>query len=105
MGMFINKENLNEKAQKFLIIGIVIVSITFGIFAHKIYFKLNEDKPCKSSIIYPEMKMLSQTSVAVNERGELMLIDRKNGTFQIYQDSVGQVIFKMYANKMYSFKN
>jgi hypothetical protein len=51
------------------------------------------------------MKMVKETSVAVNERGELMLIDRKNGTFQIYQDSVGQIIFKMYANKMYSFKN
>ena len=94
-----------EFAQKGLTIGIIVVSIIGGIFAHKIYTKLNEDKPCKSTIIYPEMKVMRNTSVAVNERGELMLIDRKNGTFQIYQDSVGKVIFKMYANKMYSFKN
>lgn len=103
--MRINTENLNEKGQKLLTIGIVVVSIVGGIFVHKIYQKLHEDKPCKSTIIYPEMKMVKETSVAVNERGELMLIDRKNGTFQIYQDSVGQIIFKMYANKMYSFKN
>lgn len=103
--MRINKENLNETAKKGLTVGIVAVSIIGGIFTHKIYVKLNEDKPCKSTIIYPEMKVMSNTSVAVNERGELMLIDRKNGTFQIYQDSVGKSIFKMYANKMYSFKN
>lgn len=102
--MKLNRELLNEKMQKALTVGIVAVSIVGGIFAHKIYVKLNEDKPCKSAIIYPEMKVMKQTSVAVNERGELMLIDRKNGTFQIYQDSVGQAIFKMYANK-YSFKN
>ena len=98
-------ENLNDKGQKLLTVGIVAVSIVGGIFAHKIYQKLNEEKPCKSTIIYPEMKVMTNTSVAVNERGELMLIDRKNGTFQIYQDSVGKTIFKMYANKMYSFKN
>lgn len=94
-----------ETSQKALTIGIVAVSIIGGIFAHKIYAKLNDDKPCKSTIVYPEMKYMKETSVAVNERGELMLIDRKNGTFQIYQDSVGKTIFKMYASKMYSFKN
>ena len=103
--MKFNQESLKETAQKGLTVGIVAVSIIGGIFAHKIYAKLNEDKPCKSTIIYPEMKVMTNTSVAVNERGELMLIDRKNGTFQIYQDSIGKAIFKMYANKMYSFKN
>jgi hypothetical protein len=33
-------ENLNEKAQKLLTVGIVAVSIVGGIFAHKIYQKL-----------------------------------------------------------------
>lgn len=47
------------------------------------------------------VKELRTTSVAINERDELLIIDRKTGRYTIYQDSVGVVIFKLYANKIY----
>lgn len=47
------------------------------------------------------VKELKTTSVAINERDELLVIDRKTGRYTIYQDSVGVVIFKLYANKIY----
>lgn len=47
------------------------------------------------------VKELRTTSVAINERDELMIIDRKSGRYTIYQDSVGIVVFKLYANKIY----
>ena len=42
------------------------------------------------------------TSVAINERGELMMIDRKNGAYTLYDAPVGDMIFKLYANRIYS---
>jgi hypothetical protein len=50
---------------------------------------------------WKNVKELKTTSVAINERDELLIIDRKTGLYTIYQDSVGTVIFKLYANKIY----
>jgi hypothetical protein len=49
-----------------------------------------------------ETLKLNAVSIAVNERGELMIIDRTNGVYSIYQDSVGQEIFNIYATKKYN---
>jgi hypothetical protein len=43
------------------------------------------------------IRTIKETSIALNERGELLLIDRKSGDFTIYQDSVGLSIFHHYA--------
>lgn len=48
-----------------------------------------------------EVKNMSQTSVAVNERLELLIIDRNTGKYKIYCDSVGLAIFEIYANRIY----
>jgi hypothetical protein len=48
------------------------------------------------------VKKMSETSVAVNERGEIMIIDRRTGEYSIYQDSVGRSIFLIYANTITS---
>lgn len=47
------------------------------------------------------VKELRTTSIAINERNELMIIDRKSGRYAIYQDSVGIAVFRLYANKIY----
>ena len=52
---------------------------------------------------HPKMtKTLRTVSVAVNERDELMIIDRSTGTYSVYQDSVGLMIFNTYATKRYN---
>jgi hypothetical protein len=45
-----------------------------------------------------------ETSVAVNERGELMIIDRKTGAYTLYENGLGQSIFNIYANRIYQKK-
>lgn len=53
-----------------------------------------------------KIRTISETSVAINERGELLLIDRKDGSYMTYQDSVGISIFELYAKKFQSdYKN
>lgn len=51
-------------------------------------------------MVAKEIKSISETSVAINERGEMMIIDRKTGDYTIYQDSVGKSIFTLYANSI-----
>ena len=53
-----------------------------------------------SPSVAKEVKSISETSVAINERGEMMIIDRKTGDYTIYQDSVGKSIFTLYANSI-----
>lgn len=48
-----------------------------------------------------EAKTLNNTSVAVNEKEDLLIIDRKTGAYTIYSDSIGRVIFNIYAQKAY----
>ena len=45
---------------------------------------------------------LKETSIAINERSELMIIDRQTGTYEIYEDSIGKVVFGLYASQMIS---
>lgn len=48
-----------------------------------------------------EAKSLKTTSIAVNEKEDLLIIDRKTGAYTIYSDSVGRVIFNLYAQRAY----
>jgi len=59
----------------------------------------------KNTISFEDVKTIESTSVAINERGELLIIDRKFGKYSLYDDAVGSAIFGMYANKMYMKQN
>jgi hypothetical protein len=59
----------------------------------------------KNTISVEDVKTIEATSVAINERGELLIIDRKSGKYSLYDDAVGSAIFGMYANKMYMKQN
>ena len=48
--------------------------------------------------------MLDETSIAINERNELMIIDRSTGMYEVYESKIGNTIFSLYANQMYSQK-
>jgi hypothetical protein len=77
---------------------IVVIALVAGCFIGY-YYSLMMTKTDKSHI--NAVKPISTTSVAINERSELLIIDRKTGLYTIYEDSVGAVIFNLYANKMY----
>jgi hypothetical protein len=57
--------------------------------------------PAKETNPYQAIHSIKKVSIAVNESNELMLIDRSTGKYQIYSDSIGVAIFKMYSNRIY----
>ena len=77
---------------------IIAVALVAGFFIGY-YYWIMTNKADKSQ--WSNVKPLSTTSVAINERNELLIIDRKTGLYSIFQDSVGVVIFDLYAAKMY----
>jgi hypothetical protein len=57
--------------------------------------------PAKEGNPYQAIHSIKNVSIAVNESNELMLIDRSTGKYQMYSDSIGVAIFKMYSNRIY----
>jgi hypothetical protein len=95
-------QQLTEKATSLLKrIGTVAVlaSALIAGFCIGYYYELALNKVKGEA--WREAKTLSSTSIAVNEKEELLLIDRKTGVYTIYSDSIGRVIFNIYAQKAY----
>lgn len=77
----------------------ILASALIGGFCIGYYYNLAVAKVNGNNL--REAKSLTNTSVAVNEKAELLIIDRKSGVYTIYSDSIGQVIFNIYAQKAY----
>jgi len=99
------KELIDAFLQKLGVFGkklgnliIVAIAMLAGFFIGYYYWVMT-NKVGKSQ--WDSIKPLTTTSVAINERNELLVIDRKTGIYSIYQDSVGIVIFNHYANRIY----
>lgn len=103
-----NLENLKDvnklkaafnQFSKFLI---VVLALLVGFVIGQYYYKSKEVTVQKLPMDLKTIHRLDGTSVAINERNELLVIDRKIGSYEIYSDSVGKVIFKLYASQMSS---
>lgn len=70
-------------------------SLTVGFIVGYYYIKINQSYTVKK-----ETKTTTNTSVAINEKNQLIIIDKSNDSYQIYSDSVGMNVFKMYAKTM-----
>jgi hypothetical protein len=83
-------------------VAIIVGALFLGAFARDIYVKATT-KPdtITETIISQKPRAIKETSIAINERGELMIIDRTDGSCQLFEDSVGKVIFDMYAARIY----
>lgn len=81
-----------------LFVSIVILSFFVG----RISSDLSSEEVVKVENPYSHAFDKEEISIAVNEDGELMLVDKKTGKYNLYSDSIGLSIFHMYANKIYS---
>jgi len=78
-------------------IVIIIIAIVAGFATSEIYNRYN-DKVKSSTMQTP--KGDNEISVAINECGEILIIDRKTGEYQLYSDKVGKMFFDLYSNRM-----
>lgn len=78
----------------------VLASALIAGFCIGYYYQLALDKVKGEA--WREAKTLKNTSIAVNEHEDLLIIDKKTGVYTIYSDSIGRVIFNVYAQKAYA---
>jgi hypothetical protein len=100
------KEQLEKMKEKAKIltnalakIGVILVALILGFVSNEAYHSFTRKSHPKEKI--PDTKNHQETSVAINERNEIIILDRSNGEYVIYSDSVGLMIFNHYASKMY----
>jgi hypothetical protein len=80
-------------------IAVILVALILGFVSNEAYHSFTSKKAPEEKI--PATKTHLETSVAINERNEIIILDRSNGEYVIYSDSVGLMIFNHYASKMY----
>jgi len=97
-----NFKNFAETFKRFFSnlgkVAAILTAIASGYAASEIYHRY--DSTVKAHKMQ-DAKTSKETSVAINERGELMVIDRGSGTYQMFDNQVGQTIFNLYASKIY----
>lgn len=98
----INFANLGQKALNVLKtagrVTVIVISLFVGFTSGEIY---RAYKKGIATTHMPAVQKVEITSVAINDRGELMIIDRGTGKYLLFDDQVGQSIFNQYASRIY----
>ena len=91
------KEKVKLAFTRFMNITIVTSTLIAG-FGMGYYFQELKMKPkaVNETILNKEVR------IAIDSENKLIMMDRKTGSYTIYSDSIGQIIFKMYASKIAS---
>jgi hypothetical protein len=82
---------------KYSIITIVIIA---AFFLGKFYESFQNKNDIEKVVITKIER--SDVNIAIDENNHLMIIDRKTGDYVIYQDSIGNSIFKLYAKNIWA---
>ena len=105
MKSVLNKENVAPTFNKVMQYAIIVAALTVGFFVgkytHKIEVTNNMSKNTYKDNPYRSMRSTKDISIAVDEHNELLLINKQTGKYQVYSDSVGMCIFKMYSYRIY----
>lgn len=91
------KDKLKVIFNRFINVAIVAATLIGG-FGLGYYFNELKMKPkaVNETILNREVR------IAIDSEDKLIMMDRKTGSYTIYSDSVGRIIFKMYASKIAS---
>lgn len=80
--------------------GVLIVTAVVSGYAIGRYQNSKSPTPQKPNP-YAHVLKPSEVSIAVNESGELLFVERKTGKYIVYSNEIGMNVFKMYSNKIY----
>lgn len=80
---------------------IILLSVLGGFTIGYYYNLLHNLKSNGSNPTVTEIKK-ENINIAVDESNNLLVIDKKTGSYIIYEDSVGMSIFNLYVNNIYN---
>jgi len=91
------KEKFKVAFTRFMNVIIVTSTLVAG-FGMGYYFQELKMKPKSVN----ETILNKEVRIAIDSEDKLIMMDRKTGGYTIYSDSIGRIIFKMYASKIAS---
>lgn len=101
MGMKIDMKDLWMKVKifftKMTYYSVVAISLGVG-FALGFYYNLITDIKVDKKT---KVTIKSEVNLAVDENSNLLIINKKDGSYVMYQDSIGYTIFNLYARNMF----
>jgi hypothetical protein len=74
----------------------ILLVLTSGFFIGRISHEILPQVESR-----PTMREIKDISIAVNESNQMLIIDKRTGKYEMFSDSIGTTIFKMYANRIY----
>jgi hypothetical protein len=105
METVLNKSNvaatLNKVKQYAIIAVAIVIGFFVGKYAHTIELSTKMSKNTYRDNPYRNMRSTKDISIAVDENNELLLINKQTGKYQVYSDSIGMCIFRMYSYRIY----
>ena len=97
-----NMENIKEKVKSVLkqLSFYTIISISFaaGISIGYYYDYIKTSYTKRPQVVSVKK---SEIKLATDENNNLLIIQKSDGTYVLYQDSIGYQIFNIYAKNMY----
>ena len=98
--MKISKETIAKNIKSLSQYVMILIALISGFIIGKFHYKLEQVKEDTTNP-FNHVRNIKNISIAVNEHNELMLINKNTGNYQIYSDSIGMSIFRMYSNRIY----
>jgi len=99
---FISDEMLEKMAKTLKSLGnwILIAAVSLSAFFLGYYYPKIKQTVLGEQKTFIPPKTSKEITVSVTDRGELMVMDRSTGKFEIYEEMVGLNVFKAYGNRI-----
>jgi hypothetical protein len=93
-------ENLKKFFSNLGKVAIIFTAMASGYATSEIYHRY--EMTLKTHKMQAVKTLEKDVSVAMNEKSELIFMDRTSGTYQMFDAQVGQEVFNLYASKIYN---
>jgi hypothetical protein len=93
-------EKVKQIGKQILFYLIIIISLVVGISLGYHYEKLKSMG--HSSKFTPTIIKKSDVNLAIDEKNNILIVNKNDGTYIMYQDSIGYTIFNFYAKNIWS---
>jgi hypothetical protein len=99
---FINEELIQKMTKTMKSLGnwVLVVTVALSAFFLGYYYPKIKQTIVGEQKSFLVPKTSSEITVSVTDRGELMVMDRRTGRFEIYEETVGLNVFKAYGTRI-----
>ena len=91
------KEKLGQVMKQLSFYTVITVSLIVG-FSIGYYYDFIKNSIARNK---PSSVKREEVSLAIDERNNLLIIKKSDGTYTTYQDSIGYMIFNLYAKNIW----